>query len=626
MVDAPVAPPVVTLGRLAGWTPLPLSVRDAAPGRRPAAGGSRPTRRATAPAARRRVRPTVAAHRAGRRAVTARSTRCTTSTARSSRRRDRRADGPQRRRQVDAAALLAGLRARPPGRSRRAGRHRTSSGHGARAARRPGPVAIPACCSTRETIAAECRVADRDTGSRRARPAPLLDRIEPGLEPDVHPRDLLRGAAPGARARPWCSRPRRRWSPARRADPRTRLRGEGPTRRRSCASSRRPATRSCSPRTTSSSSPRWPPGRRPRRRRGRRRRPGPRGRVPLAGVRAAGRQGARAGRVAHRRRSRGGTGVVTTTAVASGDRSRWSRRRSACLARIRGRRSSVLWRCPLGASPRSRGRSSPARTAAENLAHTTDAPWLFVLLVPLLARVLLSELADGALDGKAVAMLGVLVACGAAFRAAELGVTGFTGVFFLLIPGRASVRPRLRLRARRADVVRVRAPHRRRRPVAAVRDARARRGSASSPDACRGHRDAPRCTLLAAYGAVAGLVYGLAAGPVVLAVRGLGHAAPASSPARPSSRTCGGSGRSTSPPRSASTSRARSATRARARRGTTGARGAAPGRAAGGVRHPAQLRERRRCGRGPARARVTRRSGAPERSGCRGTVASRDDA
>ena len=29
MVTAPVAPPVVELGRLAGWSPLPLSVRDA---------------------------------------------------------------------------------------------------------------------------------------------------------------------------------------------------------------------------------------------------------------------------------------------------------------------------------------------------------------------------------------------------------------------------------------------------------------------------------------------------------------------------------------------------------------------------------------------------------------------
>jgi energy-coupling factor transport system substrate-specific component len=72
---------------------------------------------------------------------------------------------------------------------------------------------------------------------------------------------------------------------------------------------------------------------------------------------------------------------------------------------------------------------------SENLAHTGDAPWVFIVLVPLLVGILLSEIADGALDAKAVAMLGVLVACGAALRAPSTGVTGFTGVFFLLIPG-----------------------------------------------------------------------------------------------------------------------------------------------------------------------------------------------
>jgi energy-coupling factor transport system substrate-specific component len=71
----------------------------------------------------------------------------------------------------------------------------------------------------------------------------------------------------------------------------------------------------------------------------------------------------------------------------------------------------------------------------ENGAHGGDAPWVFIVLVPLLVGILLSELADGALDAKAVAMLGVLVACGAALRAPSTGVTGFTGVFFLLIPG-----------------------------------------------------------------------------------------------------------------------------------------------------------------------------------------------
>ena len=74
-------------------------------------------------------------------------------------------------------------------------------------------------------------------------------------------------------------------------------------------------------------------------------------------------------------------------------------------------------------------------SGTENLAHSADAPWIFVVLLPLLIGILLAEIADGALDAKAIAMLGVLVACGAALRAPTVGITGFTGVFFLLIPG-----------------------------------------------------------------------------------------------------------------------------------------------------------------------------------------------
>jgi energy-coupling factor transport system substrate-specific component len=71
----------------------------------------------------------------------------------------------------------------------------------------------------------------------------------------------------------------------------------------------------------------------------------------------------------------------------------------------------------------------------ENLAHASDAPWLFVLVLPLLLAILLAELADGNLDAKGIAVLGVLVACGAALRAPTTGATGFTGVLFLLLPG-----------------------------------------------------------------------------------------------------------------------------------------------------------------------------------------------
>lgn len=79
---------------------------------------------------------------------------------------------------------------------------------------------------------------------------------------------------------------------------------------------------------------------------------------------------------------------------------------------------------PLLASP-----SGDALTA-----HASDAPWLFVAMVPLLLAVVVSDVADGGFDAKAVALLGVLAACGSALRLAGTGVSGFEAVFFLLIP------------------------------------------------------------------------------------------------------------------------------------------------------------------------------------------------
>ncbi|HTY73211.1 MAG TPA: ECF transporter S component [Actinomycetes bacterium] len=72
------------------------------------------------------------------------------------------------------------------------------------------------------------------------------------------------------------------------------------------------------------------------------------------------------------------------------------------------------------------------------LAHAGDAPLLFAVLVPLLLAVVLAELGDGALDAKAIAMLGVLAAVGAALRPLGGGVTGFSPVFLLVVlAGRA---------------------------------------------------------------------------------------------------------------------------------------------------------------------------------------------
>jgi energy-coupling factor transport system substrate-specific component len=72
--------------------------------------------------------------------------------------------------------------------------------------------------------------------------------------------------------------------------------------------------------------------------------------------------------------------------------------------------------------------------ADANLAHSTDAPWFFVAILPLLLAVVLGEMAEGVLDAKAIALLGILAACGAALRIPSPGVAGFEPVFFLLIP------------------------------------------------------------------------------------------------------------------------------------------------------------------------------------------------
>ena len=76
----------------------------------------------------------------------------------------------------------------------------------------------------------------------------------------------------------------------------------------------------------------------------------------------------------------------------------------------------------------------PSKSANEHLAHAADAPWVFAALLPLLLGVVLAELSEGSLDAKAVAMLGVLAACGAMLRLPSGGATGFEPMFFLLIP------------------------------------------------------------------------------------------------------------------------------------------------------------------------------------------------
>ena len=72
--------------------------------------------------------------------------------------------------------------------------------------------------------------------------------------------------------------------------------------------------------------------------------------------------------------------------------------------------------------------------ASENTSHAVDAPWIFLALMPLLVAVVLGEISDGGLDAKAIALLGVLAACGGSLRLFGGGPFGGSAMFFLLIP------------------------------------------------------------------------------------------------------------------------------------------------------------------------------------------------
>jgi energy-coupling factor transport system substrate-specific component len=71
--------------------------------------------------------------------------------------------------------------------------------------------------------------------------------------------------------------------------------------------------------------------------------------------------------------------------------------------------------------------------SASGLAHSRDAPWLFAALLPLLLAVVVATIADTGMDAKAVAMLGVLAAAGAALRPLGAGTAGLEPMFFLIV-------------------------------------------------------------------------------------------------------------------------------------------------------------------------------------------------
>ena len=71
--------------------------------------------------------------------------------------------------------------------------------------------------------------------------------------------------------------------------------------------------------------------------------------------------------------------------------------------------------------------------APTSVQHVVDAPFVFIVILPLLVLLVLAQLAEGGMDAKALAMLGVLSAINAALRPLSAGAGGIELMFFLLI-------------------------------------------------------------------------------------------------------------------------------------------------------------------------------------------------
>ncbi|MFE9054600.1 ABC transporter ATP-binding protein [Streptomyces mutabilis] len=221
MAVSPVYPPVVDLGRLAGWSPLPLTIRDArrraAPLRDRLAGREIPDRTPpAAPAASLPAPPALrpAPSRRWRRGKRVETSAASTPYAAEVRALAVRRDRVQALRHVDLTvspgetvalmgrngagkstllSALVGL-VEPSSGSVRTGDavpHRTAPRD---LVRRVGLVPQePRDLLYADTVAAECRAADRDAEAAPGTCRALLTELLPGVTDDTHPRDLSEG-------------------------------------------------------------------------------------------------------------------------------------------------------------------------------------------------------------------------------------------------------------------------------------------------------------------------------------------------------------------------------------------------------------------------------------------------
>jgi energy-coupling factor transport system ATP-binding protein len=189
MAHTPIAPPVVELGRALGWTPLPLSVRDA----RRAAGtlrGRLPAR-ATRPAVPELGAPVARVSRLGVRYRTVTALRSVDLTVRAG-----EVVALMGRNGSGKSTLLRALTGlvRPDGGQVRVGDDDPRELRGRRLTARVGLVPQqPGDLLYAESVAAECAAADRDARAAAGTAQALLHRIAGPVAAERHPRDLSEG-------------------------------------------------------------------------------------------------------------------------------------------------------------------------------------------------------------------------------------------------------------------------------------------------------------------------------------------------------------------------------------------------------------------------------------------------
>ena len=82
-----------------------------------------------------------------------------------------------------------------------------------------------------------------------------------------------------------------------------------------------------------------------------------------------------------------------------------------------------------------------AEPGSSAVAHASDAPWVFAAVVPLVVLVVLAQVADGGMDAKAIAILGVLAAVVCILRPLGAGTAGLEPIWFVIILGGRALGP-----------------------------------------------------------------------------------------------------------------------------------------------------------------------------------------